>query len=206
MGYVRVKKSYACYQLTLSSEVATLYERSTVVSTTASQPQCPKNLEFYNYDANEPWTEAWLGKFDYIRFAFMDGSIADWDAIVGRVSKTLKPGGVLHITDITFQLESGAWKEALSRMRAYALGAYEDGRCRLALLNAGFEIDDQSQTQELSHGDKIYNDCDLLEAVAERIKRIYVRALQVGPFRQDVQRDLVARLVDDVLQGLRIRM
>jgi hypothetical protein len=86
------------------------------------------------------------------------------------------------------------------------LGAYQDGRCQRALLKAGFEIDDQSQTQELSYGYKTYNDRDLLEAVAERIKGIYVRALQVGPFRQDVQRDLVARLVDDVLQGLRIRM
>jgi len=192
-----------------ATEFATLHRDSTVASMAAGQQQGLDNLVFYNYDASKPWTDVGRGEFDYIRFAFLDGSIPSWDAIVGQASQTLKPGGVLHIADISFPLDSGAWNEALFRMKAntdFALGAYQDCRCQLALQKAGFEIDDQSQTQTLSHGDKRYNDRDLLEAVAERVKGVYVRALEVGPFRQEVRKGLAAMLVADVLRGLRIKI
>lgn len=89
-------------------DFADKYPNCEVIGTDISpiQPSwCPPNLNFQIDDATKPWTFK-KNHFDYVHIMFMNGSIADWDAIYQEAYRCCKPGGWIEHVDVSSIMRS----------------------------------------------------------------------------------------------------
>lgn len=89
-------------------DFADKYTTCAVIGTDISPIQpgwCPPNLDFQIDDATKPWTFK-ENHFDYVHIMFMNGSIADWDAIYQEAYRCCKPGGWIEHVDVASIIRS----------------------------------------------------------------------------------------------------
>lgn len=188
MGQVSVRCPPKVYASHKGREIATLCPAIKVVAVSDNVTNNgPENLHFPLRDLEKPcqnvnelwrderWPELGDGGCDYIRLAFLDGTVPDWRVVVNKASEWLNPGGIICVTDVQVYTDYQPYVLAEHRMRAHTSCACD------ALKAAGFQIDDRCEERSLQYGEAIYNGRDVFGAVVQRRKEFFDQALEYSP-------------------------
>ena len=154
---------------------------ATDISTAMHPGAAPANVTFELDDAQEEWT--YNEPFDFIHIRGLSGAFSDWSKIYGEVSKHLKTGGSVEITD-----------------HGRVLLMNEPDNSYISIFNGALESAAEKAKRPLNQ-DHLKK--PMLETAGLSVTKSKTFELPVGPWNEDPRKKVAGKMaLIAVLEGL----